>query len=307
MRDEALYVIVPYFNFANYTSGLFNLKHFIQNITTFKNVNVVIVEGYNNECLPDLSDKVYKHIKLHVKDTLWVKENLINIGFKHLPSTWKYGAWIDRDIIFCNPNWVEESVEKLKESDLIQPWTECLFLDSKYQHEHIDFGEWKIGDTFIAQSFCSIEKLKRNKQLINYKKFSHPGQAWCVTREFYEHMGGLYEHCILGSGDGVMMFSLMGIEEHEMIVRLGESAKKFYSKVQECRLDSINGMIIHNYHGSLAKRKYVSKHQIYDKHNYNPLTFLKYNEHGLIEYTSAGRVIEQDIKEYFIQRDEDSK
>ena len=129
MLQDRLYVVVPYFNFVNYSSGLTNLNLFIQTMSLYKNVDIVLVEGYNKEQLPDMSDSVYKHIKLHIKDVLWVKENLINIGFKSLPSDWKYGAWIDRDIIFCNPKWVEQSIEKLQTYDLIQPWGECLFLN----------------------------------------------------------------------------------------------------------------------------------------------------------------------------------
>ena len=93
---------------------------------------MVLVEGvYNNEQLPDYSSKIFKHIKLPIKHILWVKENLINIGFKSLPTNWKYGGWVDRDIAFCNLNWAQDSIEKLKECDVIQPWKEFLYLDKK--------------------------------------------------------------------------------------------------------------------------------------------------------------------------------
>lgn len=41
-----------------------------------------------------------RHLQLVAPSVIWLKENLINIAVKHLPSSIKYVAWIDADIEF---------------------------------------------------------------------------------------------------------------------------------------------------------------------------------------------------------------
>ena len=81
MKD--LYVVLPYFNFLNSKNTNKNLNIFIENFKKYKNAKLILVEGYYNEAdqLRDYSKDLYKHIKVKSKNILWIKENLINIGF----------------------------------------------------------------------------------------------------------------------------------------------------------------------------------------------------------------------------------
>lgn len=308
MSNTDLYIIVPYFNFINYKSGIANLNVFLQHISLYKNVKVVLVEGYNNKKtqLNNYSQKVYKHLKFHVPHILWVKENLINLGFKSLPTDWKYAGWIDRDIIFCNPGWAQSTVKALNVHDIIQPWKECIFLDKNYNHEHIDFGEWSIEDTYLADSFCS----KRFNDLAGFKKnnrFSHPGQAWCISRNFYDKTNGLYDKCILGGGDGVLMYSLLGEKTLSPVMKTHENeAFNHYKNILKCSVGYVSGVILHHYHGNLAKRKYLSKAEIYQHHKFDPQLHLTYSKQGILMYTQKAHLLALDVKRYFLERDEDS-
>ena len=304
---DKLYIITPYFNFVNYKSTRNNIDTFIQNFSKHKNVELILVEGLHKTSipLPDYSDKIYKHLKFPVKDIIWVKENIINLAFKHLPEDWKYGGWFDRDIVMCNPNWVEQAKIALQYYDLIQPWRECLYLNEKYEHEHVNFGEWQVRNPFKVNSFCEVQVEKEKTGSLNDKKFAHPGQAWCVNRKFFDKMGGLYDHCILGSGDGIMMFAYLQKKNHEMIERLKTSALPYIEKVKDCKLGYIDGMILHLYHGKLSNRKYLSKHNYYDMFGFNPLEHLDYDENGVLYLTPSGKEFEQYIKTYLIGRAED--
>jgi len=303
--DDTLFVIVPYFNFLNYKSGLVNLNWFIRNLSLYNNVEIVLVEGYNSkdEMLPDLSDNLYKHIKLHVPHTLWVKENLINIGVRALPSDWKYISWIDRDIMFCNPNWVTESISKLQDFDLIQPWKECLFLNNKHEHESIDFGEWSLADSFLAHSFCSVQYNKKNKIEFNSKIFSHPGQAWCMTRKLYNKIGKIYEYNIVGGGDGDMMWCLMGDMLNLKVIN--NHMYKYLLNLKDVNVSYIDGLIMHYDHGKLSKRLYLARNDIMSKHKYNPDVHLCYTNEGVIKFTEKGNIMAKDIRDYFVYRQED--
>src|SRR5229473_1294403 len=47
------------------------------------------------------------HVQLRTSHEIWHKENLINIGITRLPADWEYVAWVDADVAFARPDWVE--------------------------------------------------------------------------------------------------------------------------------------------------------------------------------------------------------
>jgi hypothetical protein len=304
---EPLYVIVPYFNFVNYQTGGDNLSIFLDNIDLHRGARVVIVEGYQDTAsqLPDFSDRVFKHIKVPVRDALWVKENLINIGFQQLPPTWEYGAWVDRDIVFCNPHWVDETIEQLQRCDMVQPWKECCYLNDLYEHDPLEFGEWQVAKKELAYSFCSIEVAKRKDPSAPPAGFSHPGQAWAIRRDFFEKIGGLYDLSILGNGDGIVMYGILGRIDHPAIQLLGKTAVAFARLLSDCRIGYSSGLILHYFHGPLAKRGYMSRLDIYRKHKFDPITFLYRDENNVLCLTEKGSVMALEARNYFSSREED--
>ena len=54
-------------------------------------------------------DLRHRYIGLRTKDELWLKENLINAGVAHLPDNWQQVCWLDSDVVFARPNWVENA------------------------------------------------------------------------------------------------------------------------------------------------------------------------------------------------------
>jgi hypothetical protein len=296
-----LYVIVPYFNFINYKSGQINLDRFINNIKNQPLVRVVLVEGSHGECLPDYSGLVYKHIKVNLPNILWVKENLINIGFKNLPTDWQYGGWFDRDIEFFNPTWSEETINALQKYDLMQPWTQCLYLNSKFEHAIIDRFPF-------AESFCSLfsKNLLTDKNLFT-DKHTQPGQAWCINKNFYNHLGGLYEHAILGGAEFLWIPGKLNIQKsHHRVKGIDDNIKEYLEKIKNANICAVNGMICHYYHGDMKNRQYIKRYEILNKHNFDPKTFLTHNLEGVLTYTELGKQMEEDVKSYFISRLEDN-
>jgi len=298
--SEQLYIIVPYFNFINYKSGIKNLEIFINNFSKYKNVQIVLVEGYyKDQQLPDYSTKIFKHIKLPLKHILWVKENLINIGFSCLPSDWQYGGWIDRDIEFINPNWVDESIEKLKTCDLLQPWTQCVFLNSNFEHVRI------CGHIF-AESFCSLfKKNLLTKENLFSDRHTHSGQAWCINKKFYNHLGGLYERAILGGADFLWVIGVLNTQNsHHCVKGIDDDIKLYLAKIKEAKVDYVHGIICHLYHGEYNDRRYIERYEILRKYKYLPLEDTLKDENGVLCYTDSGVRMEHDIKNYFLVRRE---
>ena len=281
-EGDTLYVILPYFNFLQSEYSVKNLNIFIKNMSLQKNVKIFLIEGIFEEDrqLLDYTNIVYKHIKIPLQDILWVKENLINIGFKHLPDSWQYACWADRDILFCDPNWSINVIEKLKTSDIIQPWKEVLFLNKVH---NVDPVAERHDHSTQYKSYYSVGYVHATKTKV---KYAWPGQAWAVNKNFYEKIGGLYEYCIVGGGDSHLVMNILSK----------------YIKHKRCVLSYVDGLIIHYYHGSIKNRQYITRTDILSKHKFDPSKDLTKNELGILCFTDEGCRMKDDNKEYFLKR-----
>jgi hypothetical protein len=123
-------------------------------------------------------------------------------------------------------------------------------------------------------------------------------------------MGGLYELGILGSGDNIMMLSLLGNGEKAVIstshVDYIDSIVKFQNKVKKFRFGYVPGVIRHYYHGSKQNRRYHERWEILLKHDYSPYLHIKKDELGILVPTKLfPEQLRIDIYNYFKERNED--
>lgn len=308
MKTESqptLFIVVPYFNFFGCHFSKRNLDHFIKDILPFKECQVVLVEAIYEERfeLEDYSTVLFKHIKLPVSKILWLKENLINIGISHLPKDWQHAAWIDRDIRFSNPHWPKDTIKKLQFCDLVQPWSTCYFLDEGNKRLAVDFGDWKPGHNQYVVSFSYSRTQKLKNPSYTPRFFGHPGQAWAIRRDFYQHLGGLYEFAILGGADGIIMHGITKKYRGNQIQLLGNSSLEFARKLSKCRLGYVDGRIYHQFHGELQNRQYMSRFQILKRWNFRPETDLKYDDNGVLTFAKEEPEFESEIIRYFVSRE----
>ena len=132
---------------------------------------MVLVEGYINNQLEDYSSKVYKHLKFKLKNMFWAKENLINLAINSLPKDWQFAVWIDRDVVFQTDSWVNESIEKLKQSDVIQPWSRLFYLTEDDKTE-------KINNFYLSIFYTKSDEKFNNQR-------DHFGMGWGINKNFY--------------------------------------------------------------------------------------------------------------------------
>ena len=288
-----MYVILPYFNFCGFKKREKLFLEFVERISKYPVRIVVVSTGGLPHCL-----NVFKHIEVQYKDQIWVKENLVNIGIRRLPSNWKYVAWIDADVTFLNENWVEDTLEELQVSDVVQmfqtavnlgPSNEAMKIDKSFGYMHVKGGH---------------EYSKTDKY-----GFWHPGYAWACTKKAYQKMGGLIDWAILGSGDRHMALALIGkviwsapgnIEYNYLQLLL-----KFQKSCKNLKLSYIPGTILHHWHGSLENRRYRERWDILTKNKYDPVLDLDYTKQGLIYLNKTGERLKDDILHYFKERKED--
>ena len=264
------------------------------------NVNLYVVELiYSNQKFVITNSNNKNHLQLKSDCPLWHKENMINVGIKKLlPSNWKAVAWIDGDIEFENPTWATDTLKILNGSqDIVQLFSHCIDMDNNNLAMNI----------VNSAGFMNSKKLNYQGKGINYW---HPGYAWAITRKAYEKMGGLYEYGILGSGDYLMMMSLINNVDKTLHKGFNNDYKSsildFQKKVTGLRFGYVPGVIRHFFHGTKANRKYNDRYLILVKYNYSPYIDIKYDENGLIipsPYFSEE--FKSEIMNYFRERNED--
>jgi hypothetical protein len=292
-----LYVILPYFNFCGFKTRKRLFEDFVFRYSRMPGVRFVVVEATSPAPLPSLP--VWKHIVVPTKHTLWLKENLVNIGAKSLPADWKYISWIDADILFLNAEWVEETKECLEVFDVVQLFQSAVNLGPR-------------GETIkVDKSFGYMHSQSGTPYTLNDKYgFWHPGYAWACTRKAWDKMGGLIDWAILGSADRHMALAWIGKSDLSRPGNIHTNYKKLLRDFeQECKgfkVGNINGTILHEWHGSIENRKYKERWSILIDHNFDPITDIGITKSGVIQFTNSGLKMEKDMKMYFQGRLEDS-
>jgi len=304
-----LYLILPYFDFNESNFSKKNLDLFISNYGKRNNLKIVLCEGIYDKELPDYSDKIFKHLKFKLKNILWVKENLINLAIKDLPDDAEFIAWSDRDIYFLNPLWVEETIEKLKTYDIVQPWSDVIHLNVFHSLTFIS----KRKNTL---SFSNKSELcaKINFDDCNHQIATSTGQIWAINKSFYQKIEKINDIEIIGGADSIIASfcvlkdpSYIKILSQKTSTKSKEVWRRYQEKFEDVKYSYVDGLIVHYWHGHLQNRLYSKRHDVLKYLNYNPHRDIKYDENGVIQLTDEGKRLESLIKEYFISRKENEE
>lgn len=298
--EEKLHVILVLSNPCLFAKRYILLKEFVKRIEMEEtNVLLYIVElAYDNQDYHITEKNNPRHLQIRTKVPLWHKENMINLGVKYLlPSYYKAFAWIDADIEFESVTWATDALKILNGSkDIIQLFSHSLDMNAKKQ-------------TMTMRSCAGYQYSKGNKYYSSGNDYWHSGYAWAMTRRAYEKIGGLYELGILGSGDFIMLMSLLNKGEVSVNSNNSEDYKKtildFQKNISSLRLGYVPGVIRHHFHGSKKNRKYTERWKILVEHNYQPTVYITKDEKGiLIPTPEFPEEFIKDIYQYFLERNE---
>jgi hypothetical protein len=255
---------------------------------------------------------------------LWLKESLINVGFRHLTQIrpgWTKAAWLDADIEFVRPDWAIETLLALDHYEVVQPWSHAVDLGPKSEPMTNEWGN------DVDRSFCCAYQLGRFEPDEPYRSVARPlkdaddwrhhaGYAWAITRRAYEAVGGLIDWLVTGSADFHMALGFTGrmlehIEKNEADMtpgyrrRLGEFAEACETFVQR-RVGYVPGLILHAFHGHKKDRGYLSRHDIIRKSKFDPDIDIVRDANGVWALTGANRELRDGLMAYFRARNEDA-
>lgn len=301
--SAALWCVSVLFNPAGYRSLVDNYYRFAENLDKqgVKLLTVELAFAGDNYYLPDGPNIR----RLRGNSTLWMKERLINHAVSCLPPEVKYFAWVDADVVFTDPTWAEQAVEKLKTAHIVQLFKKVIMLP----RGHATFSGEKVTQ---LQSVVWQKKIHKNwlaRRKAKDLPFSAPGFAWAARRDAFPD--GIYDRNIIGSGDTFLVdcyfdsWAIHGYAEKftpAMKVDMWEWRNKFNE--QEVEVDYIPIDILHLWHGELKDRRYMERHRIIQEHNYDPRGDIRL-ENNVYEWASDKYEMHNQIKDYFYRRNED--
>ena len=261
--------------------------------TNFMKVRSMLLKAeiptFTAECIIGKTCQLIPNPTLLVRSdsALFYKERLFNLLEPRIPRQYKKLIFMDSDIIFDDPEWVDKISLALKTYAVIQPFTKVVLTD-----QNLD----------TIEEFPSCIKLFKDTGKIN----GHPGFCWAIVRSHFNSIGGFFDKAIIGSGDSMFANSLMKM-------KVAFTYNFIYADYLKWRL-KISGLpvsfhyldmtIYHLYHGDTKARQYTSRHkipqlnaiQIWDQAVYK-------NKDGM--YELRNRAVNNIFLNYFISRKED--
>ena len=316
---DTFYVIAVLSNPERYKTRTRLFKDFMRRMDAY-GAHLCVVElafGDREYLVTDPTNPL--HIRLRSDTSLWHKENLINIGISRLPSNWKYVAWIDADIDFVRPDWINETINELQHHPVVQ-----MFEDA------VDMGpEHQIMTTSKGFAYCYKKGLPYNGRTLKVSKedsspgyyysyqsgtgyYWHPGYAWAATRDAINTMGGLFELGIVGAGDHHMACCLIGEGKRSIPAGVTAEYKKqvLHWEQRVSRLHHnigfVRGTIYHFWHGKKRDRAYKTRWEILKENAYDPVKHVHKDWQGLLTLYPGHEKLRNDLRDYFQSRNEDS-
>ncbi len=264
-----------------------------------------------------------RHVQLRSAHELWHKENLVNLGIARLPRGARYVAWIDADLTFARPDWVQETLQQLQHHPIVQMFAEAhdlgpdglvvnSFRSFAWSHVHGIPRVKTVGSEAYYGGATTVSGPPHNPRIAYWH---HPGFAWAARIEAINTLGGLFDVAVVGEADYIMAKSLVGEAEQVLYPGVTPGYRKavldFQDRALALRgdLGYVAGTVLHHWHGRKASRKYWDRCKILTDTRFDPSTDLMRDWQGLYQLADHGiprsTLLRDSIRAYFRGRDED--
>ncbi len=281
-----LWVVTCYFNPCRYRTKRENFDEFMAGMKEV-GANVLVVEAaFGDE--PYELEAGEGVLQLRGNGVMWQKECLLNIAVASLPKECRKVAWLDNDLLFDDPRWLERTSKALDQHVVVQPFATCVRLP---RGDHTYRGNGEAYESF-AHAFVRAPAMARGGE---FSYHGHTGFAWAARRELFE-VCGLYEPCLTGSGDHLMAHGFAGgLAYTPCIGRVISTQKAFLANYLRWAIkarDTVNGKIgfvpgalLHLWHGDLVDRRYDSLNKEFMTFDFDPAKHLRHDASGLLEWS----------------------
>ncbi len=308
-HSGGLWAITSYFNPLNYRRRLENYRVFRDN---FAAPLVTVELAFDGEFQLDPSDAEIL-VQLRGGDVLWQKERLLNIALQSVPSDCEAIAWVDCDLIFDSPDWIEHTRRALDQYALVHPFREFHNLPRDATLNQLRSQDLTAtAESIVHKMTIGEAKLADLPGGYLVELGATCGQAWASRRDVLEKHG-LYDACIIGSGDRAFMCAAWG-EFHAAIdyMRLNAQraehylswARPYFATVRG-QVGSIPGRVFHLWHGEFENRRYAARHQDLAAFDFDPSRDIAISANGCWRWSSDKPDMHAFVRGYFASRNED--
>ncbi len=307
--NSTLWAITSYFNPASYQRRLENYRLFRKRL----NVPLIAVEqSFDGRFALEENRDAEILLQLHGGDVLWQKERMMNIALRSLPQECRAVVCIDCDLFFEHQDWSAEVAKKLERVPLMQPYRRV---------HHLKYGQQSLAENIphdiqpslaarVAEGYVPRECIgwARNGREIPCA----PGGAVAFRRELIEKHG-LYDACILGSGDLALMAAAYGcFDEAPTFLQMSDAHRAHYLRWAQPFHRHVNGAVgaakfdvCHLWHGNLRNRGYRQRHLSMQQFDFDPDADVALNSAGLWKWNSNKPGLHKFVCDYFLSRRED--
>lgn len=286
--------IVSTFNWLDYGRPRANLRRFQRQMVR-AGVPLYGTEAYLKHQTPVTAGwPGWEQIQVTRRHVMFLKESLLNLTEKRVPEHFNKIAWLDADVDFSNPNWLQHTDEALDAHPVVQPFSEAIWTgrDGATVHREIACASLAQPDKYLA---------------------GHPGFAWAARRELWTEHGGLYPLAVLGHGDMVNAAAFYGADLKDIQRGFGrepgalwawEAWREGVLNWTRRNVGCVAGTIYHEWHGDREDRAYAKRLDFLE--GMNPDEHLEEDERGILRWSDdAPPELLVRVRSYFESRRED--
>lgn len=293
-------VLIPFFNPAPFKRILKNILYLIE-VLKEKHIPYYVVECTFKKSKPQIPDAT---LVVNSDSYMFYKEQLLNKLEPLVPQRYTKLIFLDGDVLFDTPDWIDQTSASLEKNDMVQPFNEACWLTP--DNTRIRSKKMSYASAIVTKQPITMRTMH------NY----HPGFAWGIKREMFHKIGGFFPRSIIGGGDVAFILNFFPIEVTDeiffkaingsfgkfIIDAWREYNKKF--KQINPKLGFLYGRALHLFHGVKENRQYVTRYEDVSKVIKGDWDDeITTNPDGLFEFKTPA--VSNTVLKYFKGRNED--
>ncbi len=310
MASGPLWAITSYFNPAGYRRRLETYRLFRERLA----IPLATVELSFDGKFALRTGDADALLQIHGGDVMWQKERLLNLALRLLPASCDRVAWLDCDVVFTRDGWAADATRALDETVLLHPFQARTDLTRDASPdaptaEHLAAAVPSMIYKMVVEHVPPEDLLISHPRL---KRAATHGLAWATRREVLDRHG-LYDACVVGSGDRAMLCAAVGAFEHAAQALLMNArqqahylawARPFFETMRG-QIGYIPGLALHLWHGEVKDRQYGARERGFQAFAFDPFRDIALDAHGCWRWSSDKPELHAYVRSYFASRNED--
>ena len=293
-KRKDICVAYCFFNACGYVRPLQNLLFFENKLKAAKipYFSIEMVIGDQPPMLANPTLRVYSKSSMFYKEALW------NRLEKEIPSEYTKICFLDSDIIYQRPDWLDALSIMLDSHDIVHPFSILTYLDISFNLLLEGKGSMINTMSYVSRLTIKNDKIQRTA----------PGLGWALTRSFYKRMNGFFDKNLLGASDQIFCGSILKTKTmlvNTMHPLINDYVTTFFDNLYNLSysLSYLYCETLHLYHGSFKNRQYESREMIIKNITEPWDRIYEMNQDGFWELKDAK--LNEVFHNYFVNRAED--